>query len=148
MPLILRKEPDRELYEVHGAAYVHGIMWTQTLEMQEKGLVDEEYFEIAREHLYLLKDSANPANPQEGAPCSHMYSATAASTSTAPESKLHTHTPTIRTPAYSQRATVQEHVGPVACRLLNVQKPQPDKQKCVKERCASLSRTQTCFSKP
>jgi hypothetical protein len=91
MPLILRKEPDRELYEVHGAAYVHGIMWTQTLEMQEKGLVHEEYFEIAREHLYLLKDSANPANPQEGAPCSHMYSATAASTSTAPRASC-THT--------------------------------------------------------
>jgi hypothetical protein len=47
MPLILRKEHGQEFNELHGAAYVYGIMHGEALEMEEQGLVHEEHFEIA-----------------------------------------------------------------------------------------------------
>jgi len=35
MPLILRKDPGQEFYELHGAAYVPGIMYGEALELEK-----------------------------------------------------------------------------------------------------------------
>lgn len=46
MPLVLRKEPSEKVYKLLGPAYVDGIMYGEALEMEMRGIVQEEYFEI------------------------------------------------------------------------------------------------------
>jgi len=47
MPLILRKGSSQEFYELHGAAYIPGIMYGEALELESKDSYNEEYVEIA-----------------------------------------------------------------------------------------------------
>jgi hypothetical protein len=47
MPLVLRKEPEKEFHEFLGPAYVDGIMHGEALELEKQGSIREEYFEIA-----------------------------------------------------------------------------------------------------